>query len=258
MNQRQLGEQVVAAAEANDLEEMEKALAAGGSVNHKDHVEGYTALHHAASHGNVHMVKKLIEEHKADVMARSNTGRTPLHLAVRDGHHKVMVYLIEQAGTDPKAKTSANESLCHKACFLGDANFLRYVIEKGAAVDEADQLGSTPLMVAAEDGKVECMEVLLALENVSVNGQGPDNRTPLHVAATWGHDAAIDLLIKHKASVNGQDNHGNTPLHEACKKNKLGAVKHLMGAGADPSIKNNEGQTPGELDQKAAREALKK
>ncbi|CAB1121171.1 unnamed protein product [Ectocarpus sp. CCAP 1310/34] len=63
----------------------------------------------------------------------------------------------------------------------------------------------------------------------------PDERgnTPLHIAASLGHDAINALLLLQKAAVNSLDGEDRTPLHLAAGKDSLAGVKALVSAHAD-------------------------
>ena len=68
--------------------------------------------------------------------------------------------------------------------------------------------------------------------------------TPLHLAAREGHVDCIELLLKHGAMVNAINEGKQTPLHECAFKGKEQAVKVLLIKGADPHAKNGMGRTP--------------
>ncbi|KAL6051300.1 hypothetical protein QOT17_019296, partial [Balamuthia mandrillaris] len=109
---RELGEQLLAAAENGDFAGVEEALEAGAPPNYADPIEGYTVLHHLASDDGTLECFKLCVAKGADVHIKSLAGRLPLHLAVRDGNWEVLQYLVKEKGVDPKALTDADESIC--------------------------------------------------------------------------------------------------------------------------------------------------
>ncbi len=75
----------------------------------------------------------------------------------------------------------------------------------------------------------------------SVNKKDATDQTPLHVAAMEGHIDTMCLLLKKNAHVNSQDKNSWTPLHCAAFSNHLQAMEILLDQGADVNIKNNEG-----------------
>ena len=69
---------------------------------------------------------------------------------------------------------------------------------------------------AANDGVARLQELLLEA-GVSPNCCDYDKRTPLHVAAAEGHIEAVRLLLQHGAEVNARDRWGSTALSEAIR-----------------------------------------
>uniref|UniRef100_A0A1B6L085 Uncharacterized protein n=1 Tax=Graphocephala atropunctata TaxID=36148 RepID=A0A1B6L085_9HEMI len=67
----------------------------------KDPFSGYTALHWAAKHGNVDVVKLIAGTHKIDVNCRTHGGYTALHLAMQYGHEEIFNLLKDVYGATP-------------------------------------------------------------------------------------------------------------------------------------------------------------
>ena len=76
-----------------------------------------------------------------------------------------------------------------------------------------------------------------------VNTKDALDRTPLHLAAFYGHAKIIDLLIDHGAEVDVKDHTGLTPLLAAVISGGRQSVKALLEHGADIQLANREGQT---------------
>lgn len=68
--------------------------------------------------------------------------------------------------------------------------------------------------------------------------------TPLMTAADGGRVEAALALIKLGADVSTADGAGDTALHLACRKNSVPIVQALLNAGADPNARSLEGGTP--------------
>jgi ankyrin repeat protein len=93
-----------------------------------------------------------------------------------------------------------------------------------------------------------------SLNGRAANGDG--GNTPLWFAAQGAGPNGLDVaraLIEAGADVNRQCEHGRTPLHMAAAWGHLDVVTFLMDNGADPTIRDEEGMTPARV----AREGYK-
>jgi len=118
----------------------------------------------------------------------------------------------------------------HSACFHGHWRLVSFLIEHGAEVNHPlSDTGETPLHAAVSQGDRPrynlVLKVLLAHganPNATTNPEVEtesfmrDSRTkaetPLHRAAAFGDEEAIQLLIDAGASVEVKDMNGDTPL----------------------------------------------
>jgi ankyrin repeat protein len=67
--------------------------------------------------------------------------------------------------------------------------------------------------------------------------------TPLHYAATNGHDEIVKILLDHSAYIDAGSPNGTTPLMMAARGGHLSTVKLLLDSGADLRVKNQIGMT---------------
>ena len=150
------------AAERGDLEAVRSAIKSGGDVN-ASQGDGMTALHWAASQGNVDLASLLLYA-GADVEAVTRIGEyTPLHVASRSGQPAVVKRLLE-AGADVTRRASVTGATpLHMAAASGNAESVTLLLDKGAEINareqEADQ---TPLMFAAALDRGDVVKLLLA------------------------------------------------------------------------------------------------
>ncbi|BFZ20950.1 hypothetical protein BsWGS_23989 [Bradybaena similaris] len=110
------------------------------------------------------------------------------------------------------------------------------------------------LLYAARHGKEEIiMHLLIDNEredgkrvNVNCKGREKSNRgwTPLHLAAYFGHPAAVRVLLEFGAGVNILNACGESGLHLAAYTGREEVVGLLLQHGADTNILNTQGQTP--------------
>ena len=98
-----------------------------------------------------------------------------------------------------------------------------------------NQLGETPLMLAAINNQLELAKVLIE-HGAEVNKPG---WTPLHYAATRGHREMMRLLLDNDAYIDSESANGTTPLMMAAYSAPPLAVKLLLEEGADPTLVNN-------------------
>uniref|UniRef100_A0A8C7IQP6 Euchromatic histone-lysine N-methyltransferase 1a n=1 Tax=Oncorhynchus kisutch TaxID=8019 RepID=A0A8C7IQP6_ONCKI len=85
---------------------------------------------------------------------------------------------------------------------------------------------------------------------VPVDGKDPNylmysqnKRTPLHAAASEGHQEVCHMLVQAGANLDMFDEEQRTPLMDACENNHLDTVKYLLRAGAALSHKDIKGST---------------
>ena len=200
------------------------------------------SLHRAAEDAQIEPLKVAIrgrydaeddERKKPDLNAKNKKGQVALHLAVcaqeGTGDPKRMqgATALLDGGANPNAKDGNDETPLHviaRAC-----NHL----DNGA--------GSVPMARALAAAKL----LLKRSADADAAGLGDEvGATPLHVAAAEGHLAIVQLLLGlGKADVNARDATGATPLMYAARKLR-GKVAHaLIKAGADPQLVDSEGKT---------------
>jgi ankyrin repeat protein len=102
-------------------------------------------------------------------------------------------------------------------------------------VNVENQVGETPLMLAAINNQLELAQVLIQ-RGADVNREG---WTPLHYAATRGHREMMRLLLENDAYIDSEAPNGTTPLMMAAYSGSPLSVKLLLEEGADPTLVNH-------------------
>lgn len=106
-------------------------------------------------------------------------------------------------------------------------------------VETRDRQDESPLMMAALKGELAMVQELIA-KGADINKPG---WTPLHYAATGGHDDIVSLLLEHSAYIDAASPNGTTPLMMAAYYGTTATVRTLLEQGADPALKNEQGLT---------------
>ena len=113
-------------------------------------------------------------------------------------------------------------------------------------VNQPGNQSETALHLAAEQGNVEVVKILLA-HQANVHAKNIQGRTPLHLAAYDGKPEIIQLLLDHNASIEAKDNQGQTPLHRAAVAERVEAVQRLVNHQANIAAIDLNGKRPYDL-----------
>jgi len=138
----------------------------------------------------------------------------------------------------PHASQSVRAAARH-----GDLKELKECLAKGMHVNDPDDDGSTPLLMAVCYGHIECVEALLeAGADPSLSGK--HGITPVFFACQEGHVSCLTQLIAKGGDLNTPNSQdGGTPLYIASSKNNAECVELLIHAGADVNKSRLDGST---------------
>ena len=186
------------AAEVGNAEILRLLLEAGADAG-SPNTEGQTALMAVARTGNVEAAQLLLD-YGATVDARERWGgQTALMWASARRHPKMMELLISHGA-------GVNARSIHR-------DYQRHVTAEGRP-KSLDSGGLTPLLYAARENCLACVEVLLR-NGADIDLPDPDGVSPLLLAimnANW--DLAKQLILA-GAGVNQWDIYGEAPLFTA-------------------------------------------
>jgi ankyrin repeat protein len=155
----------------------------------------------AAMNGNREAVIALVGQ-KADVNAAQGDGTTALHWAAF--HDDVeMVKALLAAGASPKAATREGAiTPLSMACTNGSAAVIAALLQAGADANEKNANGTTALMTAASSGSVDALRVLLDRGADIQAKESAHGQTALMFAASLGRIAAVKFLLDRGAQPN--------------------------------------------------------
>ncbi|KAL5486880.1 hypothetical protein EMCRGX_G019417 [Ephydatia muelleri] len=200
------------AAKNNHVEMIEFLLSRGANVNGRDD-DSYTPLLTAASLGEVEAFRALMEDPHVQLDAMDKKGKSAVFLAAEEGHVDILECLL-------------SHPIGAKLCSTADA------------------AQNTPLHIAAGEGKLGVVSILLRV-GVQVDARNEVNKTPIHLAAENGHAAVVARLIEHDPdTAKDEDEDSNTPLHCACSHGHLSVAKVLLEANTRLDARNASLWTP--------------
>jgi ankyrin repeat protein len=160
------------------------------------------------------------------------------------------------ASTSSSSSTSDTTSTATRLRSAGEEKVLQESILEAARVGDRPRLSRwarfgvqvsspDPLILAAENGQVDLVRLLVKELGADVNKAASDGYTPLFVAVQEGHVAVIQCLVEELgADVNQAVNDGATPLLIAAESGHLAVVRFLVKLGADVSLRTRSGATP--------------
>lgn len=156
-----------------------------------------------------------------DPNTRDPKGQLGLTMALQEGSPKAARLLIGRPETDLNALNNAGESPLMMAALKGDLPGAQLLLERGAKVN---QPGWSALHYAATGPEPKIVQLLLQ-RGAEIDTVSPNDTTPLMMAAQYGTEESVRLLLARGASAN-----------RANQKN-MRAVDFARLSGREPLIK---------------------
>jgi uncharacterized protein len=155
----------------------------------------------------------------------------------------VDVNLRDEAGT-PLIVQAAHDQSWRVLLALTDMRSVR--------LDATNAKGINALMYAALHGEMSIVRRLVE-RDAQVNKTG---WTPLHFAASNGHNEVVSYLLEHHAYIDAESPNRTTPLMMAARMKHPSTVRLLLQEGADPTPVNQSGMSAADYARKSGDPAL--
>ncbi|MFP5466950.1 MAG: ankyrin repeat domain-containing protein [Gammaproteobacteria bacterium] len=173
-----------------------------------------------------------------DLNTRNEKGETGLTLAIRQGSTLVANFLLDQNAVDVNARNAAGETPLMLAAIKGELTLARrLIIDRKAQVN---QPGWTPLHYAASSKVPASLEVarLLLEHHAYIDAESPNKTTPLMMAAQYGQYEVLELLLEEGADPSLRNQLGLNAIdfarragHEAAARRIAESVRAAQPAG---------------------------
>ncbi|KAJ5240729.1 uncharacterized protein N7469_002320 [Penicillium citrinum] len=161
-----------------------------------------TALHHAVKNGNILLVCVLLDMEVLDPNIRDRCGWAPITYAALSGSLRLLEVLLARpdiALNDVDINMTVwNKSPLFIAIEYGHIEVAKLLIGHSNRLDvnSATFLGDTALSVAAVNGHLDIVELLLQNEKLNCMAQNAFGETALQLAAREGHEAIVRCLCR--------------------------------------------------------------
>ena len=193
---------------------------------------GNTCIYRAIENGHLKVVQALVLGH-ININNKNNNGLTPLMLAASVGKLDIMKYLIDRKA-DINDKDNKGETALMKCAFKNHLVCLKVLLTTGASVNIKDNVGMMAIHHACISGAKNTLKALIDKSIITIDERDNGGNTPMMIAAINGHSRTTSILIQERAILNSVNKRGETALILASKLGRSKVVDVLLKAGADP------------------------
>ncbi|CAG7940462.1 unnamed protein product [Penicillium salamii] len=217
---------------------VEILLGAGADVNAPGGLYG-NALQAAAHRGNPETVQILLEA-GADINAQGGHFGNALQAAAYRGIPEIFQILLG-AGADVNAQGGEYGNALQAAAHTGSPKTVQILLGAGANVNAQGGRYGLPLLAAIHEGHVDEIQILLhaGADSLLADELG---RTPLHIAASKNAVHMLRWFPQLVSTLNTRNDFLQTPLHLVVCMGHIESAIGLIHSGADPSLPDGYGK----------------
>ena len=203
-------------------------------LDNKPHIEAIdgdtqSALMMAVHIRNEVVVKLIIDKFPDAMFQREKRSFTSLMIASAMGSWNIAVLLIDK---DKSSVNDLDRLGCNSlliAAMNGRLKTVHVLLEYGGLgqLKVTDVFGRSALILAAEFGHCELVEYLMVFRSMDVNKTDDEGKTCLMKAAGFGHSKVVKYLLAKKAGIGRLSLNGRTSLMYAAMNGRSNIAKRL-------------------------------
>ncbi|KAK5645048.1 hypothetical protein RI129_006348 [Pyrocoelia pectoralis] len=204
-------------------------------------IQGRTLLHYAACKGLVG-ISRILSQKGAHILTDSN-GWTPLHFASYYGHQEVVNLLLLSTKENINYADGKQRTPLLLAAEKGYTQVVQLLLENGAYVNAKNNCNLTAICYAVMQSDEKGVKTLLDY-GAHTEYRRSSGKTPLLLASSIGCLEIVKLLINYKCDLSVKDNHQCTALFLASEAGHIEIVKYLLDKCDNLEVKNICGSSP--------------
>jgi ankyrin repeat protein len=165
----------------------------------------YEDFFSALTRNDATAVTRLLER-GFDPNTRDPQGRPGLFVALQKESFDAAQALVRHPQIDVNALNNNDESPLMMAAMKGQLRWCMELLNRGAVVNKT---GWTPLHYAASGNEHQVVALLLD-KGAAINAPSPNGTTPVMMAALYGSEPSVDLLVSRGADLKRKNDLGLT------------------------------------------------
>lgn len=223
-----LGDSLIAACESGDEQAVQRILTSPDTNVNEQDGRGWAPLLTASEQGCLPIVQQLLAHPEIDTNLKTRNGRDVLQIACEADHSQVVEAILchfNEQGVDIGA-------LLYNACRFRKFQIVNHLLQYSGIESYVNYVwrdGSTPLLIACQNGDSLIVQKLLERANIAVNHRGGQGATAVYMCCQTQHVHLVRQLLKHpKIDVNLATDGGLTPLLLAAFRGSVDVIEALL------------------------------
>ena len=157
-----------------------------------------------------------------------------------------------------KSETKSDDPIIFHHCRKGDLKAVSDELQKGFDLRERDGQSWTCLHWATELGHAKLVVYLLDTEPLLLNMKTTEGLSAINIAAWRGDREMVELLLAQGAEIDDRTRWGESPLHHAATFGHAAVCEALLRAGADAFCDDKLRRAPYSIAMEHGSEEVKK